>query len=179
MKTSDLNKEPNLNYLSNMSIKIDKLKGSRRHILASIEIPYSIEQVWQVITDYDSFASYIPNMTECRRLPHPTVGIRLEQIRTKSLMGMKVSARSVVDVEERFPHEVYYEQVEGDLKEFSGYWRLDSKALSQLSAGVELMYDFSVAPKPIIPAPIFSHFLNHDILAILIAVRQRTVNLFA
>lgn len=167
-----------LDQLPNMNIKIDKLDGQRRHILARIEIPYAIEQVWQVITDYESFADFIPNMTESRRLAHPTGGIRLEQIRTKSLVGMKVSARSIVDVEETCPHQVHYQLIEGDLKEFSGSWRLESKPLSPSQVGVELIYDFSVAPKPIIPAPVFSHFLNHDIPAILLAVRQRVEHVF-
>lgn len=173
-----MSKTQSLNQQSNMNIKIDKLEGQRRHILANIEIPYSAEQVWQVITDYESFAEFIPNMTESRRLEHPSGGIRLEQIRTKSLVGIKVSARSVVDIEERFPHEIHYQLIEGDLKEFSGYWRLETKSSSQFKAGVELIYDFSVLPKPIIPAPVFSHFLSHDIPAILLAVRQRVENLF-
>lgn len=173
-----MSKTQSLNQLSNMNIKIDKLEGQRRHIFAKIEMPYSLEQVWQVITNYESFTEFIPNMTESRRLEHPTGGIRLEQIRTKSLVGMKVSARSVVDIEERFPHEVYYQLIEGDLKEFSGYWRLETQSSSQCQAGVELIYDFSVLPKPIIPAPVFSYFLKNDIPAILLAVRQRVKNLF-
>jgi ribosome-associated toxin RatA of RatAB toxin-antitoxin module len=173
-----MNTAQSLNQLSNLDIKIEKLEGGRQHIFAKIEIPYSIEQVWQVITDYESFADFIPNMTACRRIQHPSTGIRLEQIRTKNLVGMKVSARSVVDVEEKCPHEVHYQQIEGDLKEFSGYWRLQPKSLAHSSASVELIYDFAVAPKPIIPAPVLSHFLNHDIPAILLAVRQRVETLF-
>ncbi|MEG5235410.1 SRPBCC family protein [Microcoleus sp. AT9b-C3] len=83
-------------------------------------MPYSAAQVWQVITNYESFPEFMPTMTESRRLEHPSGGIRLEQIRTKSLVGIKISARSVVDIEERFPHEIHYQLIEGDLKEFSG-----------------------------------------------------------
>lgn len=173
-----MSKVQSFNQQPNMNIKIDKLEGKRRHILAKIEIPYCLEQVWQVITDYESFAEFIPNMTQSRCIERPDGGIRLEQIRTKSLVGMKVSARSVVDIEERFPHEIHYQLIEGDLKEFFGYWRLETKSSPQCQAGVELTYDFSVLPKPIIPAPVFSHFLSNDIPAILLAVRQRVENLF-
>lgn len=161
-----------------MNIKIEKLEGQQRHILAKIEIPYPLEQVWKVITDYESFAEFIPNMIGICRLEHPTGGIRLEQIRTKSLVGIKISARSVVEIEERFPHEIHYQLIEGDLKEFSGYWRLEAKSSSQCQTGAELIYDFSVLPKPIIPTPVFNHFLSNDIPAILLAVRQRVEILF-
>jgi ribosome-associated toxin RatA of RatAB toxin-antitoxin module len=173
-----MSKTQTLNQQSNMSIKIDTLDGQRRHILANIQIPYSPAQVWQVITNYESFPEFMPSMTESRRLEHPSGGIRLEQIRTKSLVGIKISARSVVDIEERFPHEIHYQLIEGDLKEFSGYWRLETINSSQYQTGVELIYDFTVLPKPIIPAPVFNHFLKNDIPGILLAVRQRVENLF-
>jgi hypothetical protein len=83
-------------------------------------------------------------MTNNRRLEHPSGGIRLEQIRTKSLVGIKISARSVVNIEERFSHEIHYQLIEGDLKEFSGYWRLETISSSQYQTGVELIYDFTV-----------------------------------
>jgi hypothetical protein len=123
------------------------------------------------------FAKFIPAMTDNRHLEHPSGGIRLEQIRTKSLVGIKISARSVVDIEEMFPHEMHYQLIEGELKEFSGYWRLKTISSSQYQTGVELIYDFTVFPKPIIPAPVFNHFLKNDIPGILLAVRQRVENL--
>lgn len=168
----------NLNQKSDVEIKIDKLEGRKRHIFAKIEIPYPLEQVWQVITDYEVFAEFIPNMTESRLLAHPTGGIRLEQVRTKSLIGMKISARSVVDIKEKFPHEVHYQLIEGDLKEFFGNWRLKAEKSSEDKVGVELIYDFLVLPKPMIPSPIFQHFLSNDIPASLLAVRQRVEELF-
>ncbi len=173
-----MSKTQNLNQKSDVDIKIDKLEGRKRRIFAKTEIPYTLEQVWQVITNYEAFVEFIPNMIGSRRLDHPAGGIRLEQVRTKSLVGIKISARSVVDIEENFPHEVHYQLVEGDLKEFSGYWRLSPRQSSEMQAGIELIYDFSVLPKPIIPTPIFEHFLNNDIPASLLAVRQRVEKLF-
>ena len=173
-----MSKTQNLSGTSDVDIKIDKLEGRKRRIFAKIAIPYPLEQVWQVITDYEAFADFMPNMTESRRLELPTGGIRLEQVRTKSLIGMKISARSVVDIEEKFPHEVHYQLIEGDLKEFSGYWRLKAGNSSESESKVELIYDFSVLPKPIIPAPLFEHFLSNDVPASLLAVRQRVEKLF-
>ncbi len=173
-----MSKTQYLNQKSDVDIKIDKLEGRKRRIFAKIKIPYSLEQVWQVITDYEAFPEFIPNMIGNRRLDSPTGGIRLEQVRTKSLIGMKISARSVVDIEEKFLHEIHYQLIEGDFKEFSGYWRLETDKLSEAQAGVELIYDFSVLPKSIIPTPIFEYFLSNDVPASLLAVRQRVEKLF-
>lgn len=83
-------------------------------------------------------------MTDNRRLEHLSGGIRLEQISTKSVVGIKISARSIVDIEERFPHEIHYQLIEEDLKGFSGYWRLKTISSSQYQTGIELIHNFTV-----------------------------------
>ncbi len=173
-----MSKTDNLN-LEAVEIKIEKLKGRQRHVFAKIEIPHSLEQVWQVITDYEALAEFIPGMTQNRRLDHPTGGIRLEEIRIKSLMGLKKASRSVFDVEENFPNEIHYQLIEGELEEFSGYWRLKPCQLSDETAGVDLIYDISILPKPMIPGQIFDHILSQDMPASLLAIRQRVDKLFA
>ncbi|BAY84427.1 Streptomyces cyclase/dehydrase [Calothrix parasitica NIES-267] len=174
-----MSKIQNFSLTSDVDIKIDKLEGGKRRIFAKIEIPYALEQVWQVITDYEAFAEFIPGMTASSRLEAPTGGIRLEQVRTKSFMGMKSSARNVFDIEEKFPHEVHYQLIEGDVKEFSGCWRLEVSNQSESQSKVELIYDLCVLPKSMIPAPIFEHFLRNDIPASLLAVRQQVEKLFS
>ncbi len=183
-KTSDKNQKSDFSttadsgILQPVEIKIEKLEGRQRHIFAKIQIPYSLEQVWQVLTDYEAFAEFMPNMAQIRRLEHPNGGIRIEQVRSKSFMGMKISGRSVFDVEEKFPDEIHYRLVEGDLKAFSGYWRLEAWKPSDEKAGVDLTYDISVLPKTIFPAALVEHVLSQDVPASLLAIRQRVEKLF-
>jgi len=175
-----MSKTSNLNQTSDLSveIKIEKLEGRQRHVFAKIQIPYPLEQVWQVLTDYEAFVEFMPNITQSRQLKSPNGGIRLEQVRTKSLMGLNISGRSVFDVEEKFPDEIHYQLIEGDLKEFSAYWRLEAWQPSEKKVGVNLIYEISVLPKPIIPMKLVESVLNHDIPDSLLAVRQRVENLF-
>ena len=168
-QTYDLNQK--------VDIKIEKLEGRQRRIFAKIEIPYPLEQVWQVITDYEAFAEFMPGISQSRRLEAPDRGIRLEQVRTKSVMGMKHSARSVFDIEEKFPDEIHYRLVEGDLKAFSGSWRLENWKPSGEKVGVDLIYNFSVLPKAIFPMAMFETVLSHDIPASMVAIRQRVEEL--
>ncbi len=163
---------------SAVNIKIEKLEGRQRRVFAKIQIPYPLEQVWQVLTEYDAFAEFMPSMSQIRRLEAPDGGIRLEQTRTKSFMGMQKSFRSVFDVEEKFPHEIHYRLVEGDMKAFTGYWQLEAWQPSNGKVGVDLIYNISVLPKPIIPAALFEHVLSKDVPATLLAVRQRVEDLF-
>ncbi|MBW4635191.1 MAG: SRPBCC family protein [Iphinoe sp. HA4291-MV1] len=164
-----------------VEIKIEQPEKRQMRISASIQIPYSLEQVWQVLTDYEAFAEFMPNITHSRRLEHPTRGIRVEQISMRSFMGMKLSTRSVFDVEEKLFHEILYRQIEGDFKAFSNHWRLEPLNLSDEKAGVNLANSFLICPKQIIPIPmtLFEDVFRHDVSANMLAIRQRVEELFS
>ncbi|MDJ0674671.1 MAG: SRPBCC family protein [Calothrix sp. MO_167.B42] len=174
-KTDNLDQKSDLEAVE---IKIEKPNGRKRQLFAKIHIPYSVEQVWQVITDYESFTEFMPGMTQSQRLDHPTGGIRLEQIRSKSFMGMKKTGRSVFDLEEKFLEHIHYQLVEGELEDFSGYWRLEPCKSSEGTTGTALIYDLSILPKPIFPGPLVDIILNQEMPAGLLAIRQRVDKLF-
>lgn len=178
LESETLNSAADPAILQAVKIYIEQLQGRQRRVFAQIQIPYPLEQVWQVLTDYEALAEFMPSMTQSRRLDHPTGGIRVEQFRTKSFMGMKISDRSVFDVEENFPDEIHYQLIEGDLKAFSGHWRLAPWEQSDEKAGVDLLYNFSVLPKRIFPLALVEHVLSHDVPASLLAIRQRVEDLF-
>lgn len=163
---------------SDVNIKIEKLEGRKRHVIAKIEIPYSLEQVWQVLTEYEAKPEFIPTLIESRRSDLPNGKVRLEEIRSNSFMGMKFSARSVFDIEEKFPNFIHYQLIEGDMKEFSGYWRLEPWSLSESKAGIYLVFDFFILPKPIFPMALVEHILNHNIPANMLAIRKRVEEIF-
>lgn len=156
-----------------VTLKIEPLEGRQRRVFAQIQIPYSLEQVWQVLTDYEAFSQFMPSLAQSRRLQHPAGGVRVEQIRTKRFMGMNFLSRAVFDIEEKFPNEIYYRLIEGDLKAFSGCWRLD-----QENTGVSLTYNFSMSPKRIFPMALVENILSHDVPITLLAIRQRVEALF-
>ena len=186
VSASNLNtesKSPTSNFAgsstqSSVNINIKKLKGRQRHVFATIQIPYSIRQVWQVLTNYEAFTEFIPTLVQSRRLNRPSGGIRMEEVRTNSLLGINFSARSIFDIEEKFPHEIYYQLVEGDMKTFSGYWRLKPLSLSESKQGIELIFDFFVLPQRFLPMVLVEHMLRQNIPANMRAIRQRVETIF-
>ena len=179
MESKTLNSATDPAIVQAVEIKIEKLEGRQRRVFAKIQIPYPLEQVWQVLTDYEAFVKFMPNITQSRRLEYPTAGTCVEQVRTKSFMGMKFSARSLFDVEEKFPYEIHYQLIEGDFKALSGYWRLEPWELSDEKAGVNLIYNFLILPKPIFPLALVENILSHDMPLNLLAIRQRVEELFS
>lgn len=163
---------------SAVNIKIEKLEGRQRHVFAKIQIPYPPQPVWQVLTEYEAFAESIPTLTQCRRLESPTEGIRIEEVRTNNFLGIKFSARSVFHIEEEFPHKIHYRLIEGDMKEFYGYWRLERGSLSESKAETDLIFDFFVLPQRIFPMALVEYMLNQNVPANMLAIRQRVADVF-
>ncbi len=169
---------PKSSQPSHLNLSVDKLEGLKRHVSAQVQIPYSSEQVWQIISDYEAFSEFIPTIAQSNRLEHPTGGIRIEEVRARKIAGMSFSARAIFDITEKYPHEINYQLVEGDMEEFSGYWRLKPVKFSELGTMTDLTFDFLVIPKPRLPMVLIDRALSHIISANLFAIYQRIAGTF-
>ena len=163
---------------SAISLKIEKLEGRKRHVCIKTPIFYPAEQIWQVLTDYETFTEFMPNVVQCKRLDRPTVDIRIEQCHAVKFLGMKFSDRAVFDIEEKFPHKIRYELVEGDMKALSGEWRLEPLSLPKSEIGFELTYDFVILPQRIFPMVLVERILSQNMPETVLAVRQRVADLY-
>ncbi len=170
--------ETNRELLGSVQGNIERLEGRKRRFSAQVQIPYSLEKVWQVLTDYEAFPQVFPNLTQIRRLEHPTGNLRLEHILMKKFMGINFKARMVLDMEEKFPHEIREHLVEGDFKSFSTCWRLTPLSPLDENSGVNLVYELVVWPKSIYPVALLEYVLSQDVPTNLLAVCERVEALF-
>jgi ribosome-associated toxin RatA of RatAB toxin-antitoxin module len=157
-------------------ISTEKLPARQRKILASVTIPQPLERVWQILTDYERLADFIPNLTESRLIPHPTGGIRLEQIGAQCFLNVKFCARVILDMHEQFPQELQFSMVEGDFREFMGAWRLQPVQLNDQSATL-LSYELTVQPPRAMPVALIEHHICHNLTQNLLAIRQQALAL--
>ena len=155
-----------------LAIATEKLEGRNRRIRASISIPCSAEQLWQVLTDYDNLADFIPNLTTSRRLGASDSGTLLEQVGSQCFLNIKFCARVVLDMVEQFPHHLGFTMVEGDFKAFEGAWKLEPCSDSTLT---KLIYELTVCPPRAIPVLLIERHLCRDLTQNLQAIRQQAI----
>jgi ribosome-associated toxin RatA of RatAB toxin-antitoxin module len=158
--------------LTEVEVQVEKIAERQRQITAKIQIPQPAEQVWKVLTDYEALAEFIPNLDKSRLLEHPEGGIRLEQIGSQRLLRFNFCARVVLDLIESFPKEINFQMVEGDLKAFSGSWRLEACFLGD-KMGTNLCYSIFVWPKLTMPVSFIENRLSRDMQVNLAAIRHR------
>ena len=166
---------------SDIAVKMVTLSDRHRLLTAQIDIPATVERVWQTLTDYEQLADFIPNLAESRRIEHPAGGIRLEQIGSQSLLKFKFCARVVLDMVEQFPHRLLFEMVEGDFKTFKGAWELEPSPKTAdgvgVSAGTQLTYSLTVCPSRLIPVRVIEQRLGNNLCDNLKAIRQHSIAL--
>ncbi|MEO0868210.1 MAG: SRPBCC family protein [Cyanobacteria bacterium J06642_11] len=161
-----------------MSIKTEKLAPRQRQIIATVAIPCALEHVWQVLTDYERLAEFVPNLTESRLLNRPDGGIRLEQIGAQCFLNFKFCARVILDMTETFPRELGFSMVEGDFKKFMGKWSLQPAIIGSQSATV-LSYELVVQPPLAMPVQLIERHICHNLTQNLLAICDRTTEQFA
>lgn len=179
--SDDTNPEKNLSAIAatvpaDVAIQVEKISERQRQITATLQILQPVEKIWQILTDYESLAEFIPNLAQSRLLAHPQGGIRLEQIGSQRLLNFKFCARVVLDLEEFFPKEINFQMVEGDFKGFSGKWCLEPYSLGA-AQGTNLCYTIQVWPKLTMPISIIENRLSNDLRLNLLAIRQRVESL--
>lgn len=162
----------NTTLLEDVRVWTEKTLGQQQQISATIAIPYAIEQVWQVLTDYEQMPTFIPNLLATRRLFHPTAGIRLEQVGYCQVLKIRFSARAVLDVVEQFPDQITFQMIEGDFQEFAGHCRLEP--ISDIDGKRTILhYSVQLVPKLNLPISLLKRQLYRDLPVNLLAIRQR------
>ncbi|MBO3457903.1 SRPBCC family protein [Aetokthonos hydrillicola Thurmond2011] len=166
------NLDSDVDALQAVQVHIQKISQRQRQITAQVQIPQPAAKVWEVLTDYEALADFIPNLAKSCRLEHPTGGIRLEQIGCQRLLRFNFSARVILDLEEFFPEKINFQMVEGDFKDFSGSWCLEPYSNGDLM-GTYLSYTVKVWPKLTMPVAIIERRLSQDVKLNLMAIYKR------
>ncbi|MEM9008069.1 MAG: SRPBCC family protein [Cyanobacteria bacterium P01_F01_bin.86] len=159
-----------------VDISTEKRPSRERRILASVTIPKPIDQVWNVVTDYEHLADFVPNLTSSKLIPNEEGRIRLEQIGAQCFLKFKFCARVVLDMTETFPNEVSFAMKEGDFKHFVGAWKLESAGDNQ---STQLSYDLFVKPPLAMPAALIEHHICNNLAANMLAIRTRAIEIAA
>ncbi len=161
-----------------IAIHTERLSGRQRRIHAITDLPFTVEQLWHILTDYDNLAEFIPNLVQSRRLSHPEGGIRLEQVGAQSLLkNVRFCARVVLDTVEKFPRELCFTMVEGDFRKFEGKWTLSPLA-GATAPRTRLGYDLLICPPRAMPAGLLERHIRNDLSRNLHAIGERAATLF-
>jgi ribosome-associated toxin RatA of RatAB toxin-antitoxin module len=82
--------------------------------------------IWKVLTDYDNFEKYMPNVVESKLLENRGNYKVFEQVQVFQLLTFSRKAKVKIVVNEDYPKQIKFKVVEGEVKSLQGSWQIDS-----------------------------------------------------
>lgn len=101
--------------------------GGNGDFSGQVLVNASIEEAWEVLTDYDNFENFLPNITSSALLESADNRNVFEQVNEFRVLPF-VTTRSRVQIEsiESYPQQVQFSLVDGDLESLDGVWILET-----------------------------------------------------
>ncbi|MGQ0671928.1 MAG: SRPBCC family protein [Hyphomicrobium sp.] len=141
-------------------------------IFGAIDIPASPSQVWSVLYDCATAASFMPSLKSCTVLkssPDQSWDVREHRVEWTSFLP---EVRSVFRSEYRRDASIRFARVEGDLTHLDGEWRLEPLAGGR---GTRLVYDTRVGFHALVPSFMVRGALTEDIPVFLATIRTEVL----
>lgn len=116
----------NLSPQEKTSLKQGKvvLKGQKGIYLAQVETTGNINAAWQVLTDYDNFEGFMPNIASSKIISSKGDRLVFEQVNVVDLWVIKQKFTVQIEAIKTKPHKIDFKIVDGDLKKLVGRWQI-------------------------------------------------------
>lgn len=123
-------------------------KGEGITIQASAEVQASPRTVWNVITDYDHLARFVPFMRSSRIVQRDEQRLIVEQAGELGVVFFKQPVNVTLSVVESAPVRVQARAIGGNLKEMEGVYSVEvlPSGYTRLSYSGRVVPDFAVPP---------------------------------
>lgn len=102
------------------------VSGGNGQFVARVLVNATLEESWQVLTDYDNFETFLPHVESSDLLESEGTRKVFKQVNVVPILPF-VTSRSQITIEsqETYPQQVDFSLVEGDLDALKGVWYLE------------------------------------------------------
>lgn len=116
----------NLSPQEKTSLKQGKvvLKGQKGIYLGQIETTGKINTAWQVLTDFNNFKRFMPNIAASKIISSQGDRIIFEQVNIVDLWVVKQQYAVRIEAIQTKPNTIDFKIVDGDLKKLVGRWQI-------------------------------------------------------
>ncbi len=102
--------------------------GEKGQYVARVLVPTSPEVVWSVLTDYNDFPKFLPNVVFSKVLQADGSHKVVEQVDERNVLLFKVRSRVRSKITEVTNQRIDFRRIEGDLPTLDGYWKIEPVA---------------------------------------------------
>jgi hypothetical protein len=145
-------------------IRIDRNNAAFR-IDASLVVEAHHHIAWQVLTDYDNLAAFVPGLRTSRIVSAPGEPLLLKQTGQSGFLGFTFPVEFVARLEETPLEAIRFYAVSGNLERNSGAWRIE-----RLDDMTRVNYRAEIVPGFWVPGVIGAAVIGQDVRNKLVAI---------
>lgn len=140
--------------LAEARVRVDT-SDERIQVVAEIQTRVDRDLAWQVLTDYERWAEFVPDLLVSRIRSKPGEPVRLEQ-RGQIPWLPNFPLVMIVQVKETPPATIQFLRVAGNVRTFMGEWQIVGKNR------VRLVYRSLIEPGFAVPPEVSIEIFRHD-----------------
>jgi len=120
---------------------------------------------WQVLTDYDNLAAFVPGLRTSRIVSAPGAPLLLKQTGQSRFLGFSFPVEFVARIEETPLEAIRFDAVSGNLLRNSGAWQIEARDDS-----TQVNYRAEIVPGFWVPTVIGAAVMGQDVRSKLVAI---------
>ena len=140
-----------------VTVKVERQENAFQ-VEASLLVAVDKGVAWQVLTDYDNLASFVPGVRSSRIVSAPGEPLLLEQKGESGFLLFRVPIEVVSRIEEAPLNTIRFQSVSGTLKNQSGEW-----ALERHDHATRVSYRTNITPGFALPPLIGPEVVGRDV----------------
>jgi ribosome-associated toxin RatA of RatAB toxin-antitoxin module len=155
--------------------------GQEGNYTSRFLISTTVDNAWQVLTDYKRFAEFLPGVVSSELLESNGDRKVFEQINKIKTLVFSIESRVKVATIESYPKQIAFKAIDGDLKTMNGTWVLEpvspypSAPPDQVLVTHKVMVEPAKAPSDGIFYSIYEDRLQETLKAIKTETERRSV----
>jgi ribosome-associated toxin RatA of RatAB toxin-antitoxin module len=146
------------------------LTGQEGHYTGRFLVTASIDTAWKVLIDYDNFQNFLPNVASSRILENNGNQKVFEQVNVVRVFLFSRKSRVVIATSERYPSQIAFRSIAGNLKSLTGSWQLEPISPNRILVTNQVM----VAPSASTPGALFFKLYKSALKDSLMALERET-----
>lgn len=140
-------------------VQLDR-NGSRFAVRSESYVAASAAVAWQVLSDYDHLAEFVPDLRVSRVISAPGQPLLVEQSGEAGFLVFRFSVDVVLEIEEAAPQRLGFRAIRGNMRSMQGEWRIEPSA-----PGIRLVYTADLEPLFWVPPLLGPAVMRRDIAA--------------
>ena len=133
------------NSLRNGNVVVSNDGGQ---FVGRVLIDASTAAAWQVLTDYDNFDQFLPNVESSQLLEASGDRHVFEQVSVVRFFPITKRVEVTIAATEQYQQQISFNQVSGDAKSIQGIWRIDPIAPYRGASPNQVLVTHQVAIEP-------------------------------